>query len=73
MAASTRRNEADGAVDPLDFFSHLVWINGRPLLDTIEPYRRTILRNVLYSFKAAAKQMGCTAKEILYTPGGNMT
>ena len=51
MAASTRRNEADGTVDPLDFFSHLVWINDRPLLDTIEPYRRTILRNVLYSFE----------------------
>ena len=48
LAASARCNEA---VDPLDFFSHLVWINGRPLLDTIEPYRRTILRDVLFSFE----------------------
>lgn len=40
----------NGAVDPLDFFSHLVWLDGRPLLDTIEPYRRTIFHDVLYTF-----------------------
>ena len=34
----------NGAPHPLDFFSHLVWIDGRPLLDTIEPYRRGIFR-----------------------------
>ena len=28
------------AAHPLDFFSELVWLDGRPLLDTIEPYRR---------------------------------
>jgi hypothetical protein len=50
-AAGARLEETDGAVDPLDFFSHLVWINGRPLLDTIEPYRRTILRDVLFTFE----------------------
>jgi hypothetical protein len=38
------------AVHPLDFFGHLVWLDGRPLLDTIEPYRRTILANALYTF-----------------------
>jgi hypothetical protein len=25
------------AISPLDFFGHLVWLDGRPLLDTIEP------------------------------------
>jgi hypothetical protein len=38
------------AVHPLDFFSHLQWLDGRPLLDTIEPYRRTILSDALYTF-----------------------
>ena len=35
---------------PLEFFNHLKWLDGRPLLDTIEPYRRTILTDGLYSF-----------------------
>ena len=54
-AASARRGPKetppDGAVDPLDFFSHLRWLDGRPLLDTIEPYRRRILRDVLFTFE----------------------
>lgn len=29
-------------ISPLEFFSHLVWIDGRPLLDIIEPYRQRI-------------------------------
>jgi hypothetical protein len=37
---------------PLDFFSHLVWLDGRPLLDTIEPYRRAIFSESLYTFDA---------------------
>lgn len=44
MAASARRKPAmappAGAPHPLDFFGELVWIDGRPLLDTIEPYRK---------------------------------
>ncbi len=40
----------NGAPHPLKFFSHLVWLDGRPLLDTIEPYRRTILSDGLYAF-----------------------
>ncbi len=36
--------------DPLDFFGLLRWIDGRPLMDTIEPYRRAILSDVLYTF-----------------------
>jgi hypothetical protein len=39
-----------GAPHPLDFFGELVWIDGRPLLDTIEPYREQILTDVLWTF-----------------------
>ena len=39
-------------VGPLDFFAHLRWLDGRPLLDTIEPYRRAILNEALYSLGA---------------------
>src|SRR4051812_8651404 len=35
---------------PLDFFSHLTWLDGRPLLDTIEPYRQRIFSEALYTF-----------------------
>jgi hypothetical protein len=40
-----------GAPHPLDFFSHLRWLDGRPLLDTIEQYRREIFNEVLYTFE----------------------
>ena len=42
-----------GAPHPLDFFAELVWIDGRPLLDTIEPYRRQIFEDVLFTFDGA--------------------
>ncbi len=46
--------EQDGGrisqVHPLRFFSLLQWIDGRPLLDFIEPYRRRIFNQVLYTF-----------------------
>lgn len=35
---------------PMAFFGLLKWIDGRPLLDTVEPYRREILSTVLYTF-----------------------
>ena len=35
---------------PLAFFGLLKWIDGRPLMNTIEPYRRSILSTVLYDF-----------------------
>lgn len=35
---------------PLDFFGHLTWLNGRPLLATIEPYRQAIFSEALYTF-----------------------
>lgn len=31
----------------LEFFSHLVWLDGTPLLDTVEPYRRAIFTKTL--------------------------
>lgn len=37
-------------IGPLEFFEHLVWLDGRPLLDTIEPYRRRILSEALFTF-----------------------
>ena len=40
----------NGAPHPLTFFSKLVWLDERPLLDTIEPYRRTILSDALFRF-----------------------
>ena len=38
-------------IGPLDFFAHLVWLDGRPLLDTIEPYRRAILNEALFTLE----------------------
>ena len=32
---------------PLDFFSHLAWLDGRPLLETIEPYRQDLFTAAL--------------------------
>ena len=55
MAASALAKPGDaspGAPHPLDFFGELVWLDGRPLLDTIEPYRREILTDVLWTFDA---------------------
>lgn len=34
-------------VEPLDFFALLKWLDGRPLLDVMEPYRQTILKEAL--------------------------
>ena len=37
-------------IPPLQFFSHLKWITGCPLLDVIDPYRQRIFTESLYSF-----------------------
>jgi hypothetical protein len=50
-----RRKRAEapaGIPSPLEFFSLLRWLDGRPLLDTIEPYRRRILTEALFTFDA---------------------
>ena len=36
---------------PLDFFARLKWIDGRPLMATIEAYRRELFRKALYTFR----------------------
>lgn len=36
---------------PLDFFARLRWMDGRPLMDTIEPYRRQLFLKALYTFR----------------------
>lgn len=36
---------------PLDFYARLNWIDGKPLLDTIEAYRREFLTQALYTFR----------------------
>ena len=38
--------------EPLEFFRLLRWLDGRPLLDVIEPYRQQIVQDVLYTFRA---------------------
>lgn len=38
-------------IDPLTFFGLLTWIDGRPLLDVMELYRQTILREALFTFR----------------------
>ncbi|MDX1424480.1 MAG: hypothetical protein R3322_15150, partial [Kiloniellales bacterium] len=35
---------------PLDFFKQLLWLDGRPLLETIEPYRQRIFMEGLYTW-----------------------
>ncbi len=37
-------------ISPLKFFSKLRWLDGRPLLDTVEPYRRAIFEQMFYTF-----------------------
>lgn len=45
-----RQAAAVDAPHPFNFFSKLQWLDKRPLMDTIEPYRRRHLENTLYTF-----------------------
>ena len=45
----TENQKMGTPVSPLNFFSALKWIDGRPLLDVIEPYRRRIFTEALYT------------------------
>lgn len=38
-------------IHPIEFFRHLVWLDGRPLLEVMEPYRQEILATSLYTFR----------------------
>jgi hypothetical protein len=41
----------------LQFFAHLRWLDGRPLLNTIEPYRRVVFEKALDSFDANGRPL----------------
>ncbi|HWE72962.1 MAG TPA: hypothetical protein VG328_07370 [Stellaceae bacterium] len=41
-----------GIPTPIEFLAKLKWLDGRPLLSTIEPYRRDTFMRVLYGFDA---------------------
>jgi hypothetical protein len=48
MSATMRRRKQTPATSTsLEFFGRLRWIDGRPLLDTIEPYRRELFTKAL--------------------------
>jgi hypothetical protein len=38
---------------PFEFFGLLKWLDGRPLMETIEPYRRHMFEAALYTFDAS--------------------
>ena len=42
---------------PLQFFKLLRWVDGQPLLNVIEPYRRQIFTEALYSFDATGRSV----------------
>jgi hypothetical protein len=50
MSAMQRRKIE--APNPLEFFALLKWLDGRPLVDTIEPYRAKLFTEALYTFGA---------------------
>ena len=45
----------NGTPHPLEFYSHLAWIDGRPLLNTFEPYRRKLHSEALFTFDECGK------------------
>jgi hypothetical protein len=46
-----------GAISPMKFFAKLRWLDDRPLLDTIEPYRLKILMDVLWRFDETGRPL----------------
>jgi hypothetical protein len=49
----TKRATAAAAIpSPLDFFGQLRWLDGRPLMATIEEYRRQLFLDALFTFRA---------------------
>jgi hypothetical protein len=49
-ALSPGNRAPNGAPHPFQLFDKLVWLDGRPLLDTIEDYRRELFSTVLWTF-----------------------
>src|SRR5579862_3461226 len=48
--AKSARRRASVPATSLSFFARLKWLDGRPLLNTIEPYRRELFTQALDSF-----------------------
>ena len=46
-----RRRHQPTDPSPLEFFSRLRWLNRKPLLDTIEPYRQRLFTEALHTFR----------------------
>ena len=44
-------------LSPLEFFKHLSWVEGTPLLKTIELYRQRMFMRTLYTFDADGRQL----------------
>ena len=42
-------------IHPFVFFDRLVWLDGRPLMDTIEPYRRQLFADALFTFDQSGR------------------
>ena len=51
MSAKRKAPPAPAAITSLQWFATLKWIDGRPLLDTIEPYRRRLFTAALDTFR----------------------
>lgn len=53
LSSSTPGTSSRGLpqTDPSALFDRLVWIDGRPLKDVMEPYRRKILQEGLFTFR----------------------
>jgi hypothetical protein len=50
LSNAAKTDPGAGASHPFEFFSRLRWLDGRPLMDTIEPYRRVLFEKALYTF-----------------------
>jgi hypothetical protein len=50
MQRKRKKPEPEAPLSSLEFFGKLTWIDGRPLLDTIETYRRDIFTAALDTF-----------------------
>ncbi|SLM48418.1 protein of unknown function [Nitrospira japonica] len=51
IGAPSRIAACAGQVSPMQFFSLLSWLDGRPLLDVMETYRQQILTEALFSVR----------------------
>jgi len=52
-------------ISPLEFFKALKWIDGTPLLDHIEPYRREIFMRALYTFEGSGRELRRSINRVL--------